>query len=118
MKGMAFSFVLVGVAVALGIAQSQSRRVEMELTLPNGAHPTVVVHEGDTASIQLPNAGKFGFVPTVKPGDSETLIVDVLDLNQTPPRNVDSVETSLRGAAVPTNTKPQIAIRATYIETK
>jgi hypothetical protein len=118
MKRIAFSLLFVALAVGLGIAQSSTRRVRMEITTPNGGHPEIEVYEGGTASVAIPNVGKFGFVPTVKAGDNKTLIVDVLDLSQTPPNKLDTVETSLDAPAVPTNTKPEFAVRVVYIGNK
>jgi len=118
MKRIAVSLLFVALAVELAIAQSSARRVRIEISVPNGGHPEIEVYEGGTASVEIPNVGKFGFVPTVKAGDDKTLIVDVQDLSRTPPKKLDTVETSLRGPAVPTKTTPQFAVRALYIESK
>lgn len=116
MKRLGLSGLLVVFAVGLAAAQSAPRLVEIALTLPNGGHPQIRVHEGETASVTIPGVGKFGFVPTVKAGDSATLMVDVLDLTKTPPQKLATVETSVHKPAVPANTTPQMSIKATYIE--
>ena len=121
MRRILFSFALVTLAVALGVAQSKTRHVQIEVTLQNAQHPIhplLTVVEGDTASMEIPKVGKFGFVPTVKPGDDTTLVVDVLDLSQTPAKKLDTVETSIRGAAVVSKTTPEFRIRAIDIERK
>jgi len=118
MKRIALSCLSVALAAGLGSAQSTKRHVEIQVTLPNGAnHVLLQVLEGNLASVDLPTEGKFGFVPTVKSDDDTTLIVAVLDLRQTPSRTLDRIETSLRTAAVRTNTKPVFAIKVTYMST-
>ena len=121
MKRMLFSFAFLLLAVTIGVAQSKTRHVEITATLPDSAHPTrslLKVVEGDTASIEIPNVGKFGFVPTIKASDDDTLVVDVLDLSQTPARKLDTIETSIHGRFVTAKTNPRIDIHASYIEPK
>lgn len=112
------SFVFVTLVGGFGIAQSSTRYIQLRLTMPNGGSPTITVREGETATAEVPDSFKFGFVPTVKSGDSETVVVDVLDLHQTPATKVDTVETSLRGRPVMTNTNPQIGVHVTDIVTR
>jgi hypothetical protein len=121
MRQIMLSFGLVALAVAIGIAQSPARQVQIEVTLqndPHPIHPLLTVVEGNTASLEIPNVGKFGFVPNVKTSDSTTLVVDVLDLSQTPAKKLDTVETSVHGAAAFTKTTPEFRIRAIDIEPK
>ena len=101
MRQILFSFALVTLAVALGIAQSAARHVQIEVMLQNAPHPIrplLTVVEGGIASVDLPNVGKFGFVPIVKASDPMTLVFDLLDLSQTPAKKLDTVETSLHSA--------------------
>lgn len=116
MNRLGLSGLFIVLAVGLTGAQSPARLVEIQVTLPGGGHPVLKVHEGETASVTMPGNGTFGFVPTLKAGDSTTLVVDVLDLTKTPPAKLTTLETSLHKPAVPTNTKPQMAVKATYIE--
>ena len=121
MRRILLSFVLVTLAVALGVAQSKARHVQIEVTLQNAEHPIhplLTTVEGGTVSMEMPKIGKFGFVPTVKPGDDTTLVVDVLDLSQTPTKKLDTVETSLHSAGVLTKTTPEFRIRVIDIEPK
>lgn len=115
MNRLGLSGLFIVLAVGLTGAQSPARLVEIQVTLPGGGHPVLKVHEGETASVTMPGNGTFGFVPTIKAGDSTTLVVDVLDLTKTPPEKLTTLETSLHMPAVPTNTKPQMAVKATYI---
>ena len=118
MKRILFSLVFVAMAVAIGLAQPPSRDVQIEVTLPNGAHPLLKVVEGGTASIDMPKVGKFGFVVNVKQDDERTLVVDVLDLGRTHAPRLDTVETSINAASVAVKTTPKIRVRATYIGPK
>ena len=121
MRRVLLRFALVALAGALGVAQSKARHVQIEVTLPNAEypiHPLLTAVEGGTVSMEMPKIGKFGFVPTVKPGDDTTLVVDVLDLSQTPTKKLDTVETSLHSAGVLTKTTPEFRIRVIDIEPK
>src|SRR3954471_3796650 len=62
----------VGLATTISIAQSAAvkRDVVLELTLPNGATPQLRVPEAETGSVELPDIGKFGFVPTFENSDT------------------------------------------------
>ena len=116
MKRLGLSGLFVVLAVGLAATRPAPRLVEIALTVPHGGHPAIRVHEGETASVTIPDVGRFGFVPTVKAGDNTTLVVDVLDLAKTPPQKLATVETSIHKPAVPTNTTPQMTVKATYIE--
>ena len=55
---------IVLVATVLGAQSAPDKRdVVLDLGLPNGATPQLRITEGETGSIELPNVGKFGFVP-------------------------------------------------------
>jgi hypothetical protein len=119
MKRLLFSVGCVILASNTGFTQSKGRHVEIAVRQPSSAHPIVSilqVVEGDTASIEIPNVAKFGFVPTIKSTDDDTLVVDVFDLSQTPARKLDTIETSIHGRFVTAKTNPQIDIHANYIQ--
>jgi hypothetical protein len=118
MKRTLFSLLFLGTAVAVGFAQSPARQAQIEVTLPNGAHPLLKVDDGGVASIDLPKVGHFGFVVNIKRGDDTKLVVDVLDLARTPAAKLDTVETAIGAPSIPAKTTPQIRVRATYIAPK
>ena len=111
------SLVVVAViALACGALVAQERRsVILEIGLPSGETPQLRVLDGGTGTVDLPNVGKFGFVPAVKGG---TISVDVFDMNKTPHRQIDRVEAAVGGDAVQSSTKPQFRIRAVRIVTQ
>lgn len=117
MKGVLLGLAFIAIGAASGSAQSNTRMVEISLKVPSASHPAQIrVREGSMATVAMPDAWKFGFVPTVKPADPDTLIIDVLDLRRTPATKVETIETSVRGRPVTTKTDPPIAVHATYIE--
>jgi hypothetical protein len=107
-------FVLAAVvALACGALVAQERRsVVLEIGLPNGGTPQLRIQDGGTGTIDIPNVGKFGFVPAVK---GVTVSVEVFDMNKTPHRQVDRVEAPVGGEVVQSNTKPQFGIRVVRV---
>jgi hypothetical protein len=114
-----WSVLLVVLATTVCIAQSAAgkRYIVMELSLPHGATPQLKVAEGETGSVERPDVGKFGFVPTLQDGGS-IVLVDVFDLKQTPRQRLDRVEAVVGGDTVQSNTKPQFGVRVVRVATQ
>jgi hypothetical protein len=89
----------------------------LELTLPNGAHPQLTIAEGTAGTVQLPNVGTFGFVPALANGSANVVTVAIFNLDRTPHQKLGTVEASLGGSEVQSETKPQFGIRAVRIVT-
>ena len=107
---IAFAVVVAFACVTL-IAQER-RSVVLEIGLPNGSTPQLRIQDGGTGTVEMPNVGKFGFVPTLK---DEAVSVEVFDLSQTPHRQIDRIDATIGGGAVQSNTKPQFSIRAVRV---
>ena len=107
---------LVG-CVALSLATTvrsapRKRFVEMEITLPNGAAPRVIVPDGEGAVVSLPDRTRFGFVPTVRGGDdASVVIVTIWNVDSVPNRQLGHVEVEINGSPMPSDTTPAFAIR-------
>lgn len=111
-------FVLLAATVSLAQSAVPTRDVLMELTLPNGETPQLRLVDRGTGTIELPNVGKFGFVPNLRDGSSNVVAVDVYDLNRTPHRHLGRVEATAGGDRVQFKTKPVFGVRILRIETK
>jgi hypothetical protein len=110
--------VLGALAATVGYAQTApaKRSVVLELGLPNGFTPQLKIVEGDTGSVELPQLGKFGFVPAIRDA-AGSVVVDVYDLQATPNEKLSSVEAPIGGDAVDSRTSPAFAVRVLRVVT-
>jgi hypothetical protein len=109
---------IVLVATVLGAQSAPDKRdVVLDLGLPNGATPQLRITEGETGSIELPNVGKFGFVPSLRDG-AEMVVVEVFDLSETPRQQLDRLEMVPGGDSMQTATKPPFSVRVSRVITK
>lgn len=99
----------------VALAAQERRSIVLEIGLPNGAAPQLRILDGGTGTVDMPQVGKFGFVPTLK---GSTVSVEVFDMNQTPHRQIDRVEAAVGAEAVQSNTKPQFGIRAVSVDAR
>jgi hypothetical protein len=101
------------IAVASPVrAAPRKRSIEMEITLPNGGAPRVVVPDGEGAIIRLPNRSRFGFVPTIRDDEEAPVIVVVIwDVDTVPNRRLGAVEVMTGGPAVMSDTTPRFGVR-------
>jgi hypothetical protein len=108
---------LIALATTVGLAQSeQTRSVVMDLNLPNGATPRLRIADGGVGSAEIPDVGKFGFVPRIQT-DRNTIVIEVLDLKTTPHKRLARVEAAVGGEMVRTDSTPQFGIRVVRIAT-
>jgi len=109
----------VGLATTISMAQSAAvkRDVVLELTLPNGATPQLRVAEGETGSVELPDIGKFGFVPTFQNSDTRNVVVELIDLGKTPHQRIGRVEAVVDGSKLQFDTRPRFAVRVVRVVT-
>ena len=104
-----FLVVLAMMALTCGALVAQEPPdVLLEIGLPSGETPQLRIRNGETGTVEIPNVGKFGFVPTLK---GSVVSVELFDLNKTPHRRVDRIEAVVGGDTVQSNTKPQFRIR-------
>jgi beta-lactamase regulating signal transducer with metallopeptidase domain len=89
--------------------------VVLELTLPGGAHPQLTIGEGTVGTVRLPNVGTFGFVPALANGNANNVTIGIFDLDKTPHQKLGTVEVSVGGSEVQSDTNPQFGIRAVRI---
>lgn len=109
-------------AVVSASAQSQTRDIVLELRLPDGPTPQLKLTDGATGTVELPDIGKFGFVPTIQksnPGSGPgTVIVELFDLNRTPHRRMARLELIVGGASVQSGTSPEFGVRVPRLVTR
>ena len=104
----------VALAATESMAQAVKRDVVLSLSLPGGANPQLRITDGETGSVELPKVGKFGFVPTLR-ADSDTVVVELFDLNTTPRKRIDRMEMVQGGDYMQSATTPSIGVRVTRI---
>lgn len=109
--------VIVYAAVASAAAQSPRRDIVLDLSLPNGATPQLRIAEGETGTVELPDVGKFGFVPTLQDGNPRVVVVELFDLNRTPDRRIARLELIVGGARVQSDTTPRFGVRVERVVT-
>jgi hypothetical protein len=99
-------------------AQSQKPEIVLDFTLPNGATPQIRLTDGGVGTIQLADAGKFGFVPTLQKGEAGVVIVEVFDMNRTPDRRIARLELIVGGEAKQLATTPRFGVRVSRVATR
>lgn len=99
-------------------AQSQKHEIVLDLSLPNGETPQLRVAEGGTGTVELPDVGKFGFVPTLRDSNPGTVVVELFDLNGTPDRRIATLEAIVGGERVQTTTTPEFGVRVARVLTR
>jgi hypothetical protein len=114
MKRASLLIPVLAVLTTSGSSAASKRTVELQVTLPNGAAPVFKVLEGDPATVEV-NDGKFGFVPTIRPGDELTVVVGVFDLQANPHRQLGQVEAPVGADAVRSETTPRFSIRVSRV---
>jgi hypothetical protein len=105
-------------AVLSASAHPQKRDVVLDLTLPNGGTPQLRLAEGETGTVELPDVGKFGFVPTLQDGNPGVVVVELFDLNRTPHRRIARLELIVGGESVQSDTTPRFGVRVARVVTR
>jgi hypothetical protein len=111
---------VVFAAVLSAAAQSsaQKRDIVLDLNLPNGGTPQLRIAEGETGTVELPDIGKFGFVPTVQEGNAGVVVVELFDLNRTSDHRIARLEVIVGGDRVQSDTTPQFGVRVARVVTR
>lgn len=120
MKVNARAIVLIAVGAmalqALADAAPRKRSIDLEITLPNGAAPRVMVPEGEGAIVRLPDRTGFGFVPTIRDGEQASIVaVAIWDVDTVPNRRLGDVEVKVGAPSVASDTTPSFAIRVVRV---
>ena len=90
--------------------------VEMDITLPTGETPRVIVREDEGALVRLPTGTRFGFVPSIRQGqDPPRVVVAIWDVDAQPNSRLGQVEAVVGGARVQSDTSPSFGLRVTRI---
>jgi hypothetical protein len=112
------ALLVVFAAVISAGAQAQRYEVVLDISLPNGETPQLRMSEGETCTIELPDAGKFGFVPALQAGNANVVVVELFDMNRTPHRRIARLEIAVGGERVPSGTAPQFGVRVARVVTR
>lgn len=119
-QGLAAVVLCAAMAILLhatsGYAASSKRWVELDITLPGGETPRVVVREDEGALIRLKAGPRFGFVPTIQAGQEPLrVVVAIWDVDSEPNARVGQVETVVGGPMVQSETAPSFGVRVTRV---
>jgi hypothetical protein len=111
---------IVFAAVLSAAAQStaQQRDIVLDLSLPNGGTPQLRIAEGETGTVELPDVGKFGFVPTFREDNTGVVVVELFDLTRTPHQRIARLELIVGGAIMQSDSTPQFGVRVTRVLTR
>ncbi len=103
-------FVAVSMS-ALATPAPPKRSVELEITLPKGGAPRVIVREDEGAVVRLPDGARFGFVPSVRNGEDTAVVIGIWDVDRVPLQKLGSVEVEVGGPLAQSETLPSFGIR-------
>jgi len=112
MKDIKGAILLVAMVVLVATVGAVGKRtVLMQIDLPNGGTPQLRVYEGEAATVQMKGDGNYGFVPTVRQGSESVVQVAVFDFATTPHKQLGTVEVTVGGDPVKSETSPVFSIR-------
>ena len=98
------------VALSLSVGLQAAWQIRMQVTLPNGGTPQLVVKDGGMAALQIDNVGRFGFEATVDPANRDAVRVTVYDLAGRERTKMEDVVLPAGGGAVSTQTTPSFGL--------
>jgi hypothetical protein len=112
------SVIVVVLMAVTALAVAAKRTIGLELTLPTGGTPQLKVLEGESASVEFKDGRKFGFVPTFQENNDAVVVVRVFDLKSTPHQQLGTVEVSVGGDTVQSDTNPTFGVRVSEVRAK
>ncbi len=118
MKQIYKAVMLALVLMLVGTLDAQGKRaILFWVELPNGARPQFKVIEGQAASAAIKD-GKYGFVPTIESGNEAVVHMGVYDLSLTPHKQLGTVDVTVGGDAVRSDTAPAFTFRVLDVRTQ
>jgi len=109
---------LLASAAAAAVAYAAPRKpwVEMDITLPSGETPRVLVREDEGALVRLTSGIRFGFVPSIRQGPAPLhVVVAIWDVDTEPNNRLGEVEAVVGGDRVQSKTSPSFGLRVTRV---
>jgi hypothetical protein len=93
--------------------QATKRAVFLEIALPTqGAPPVrVAIREGEMATVEVADVGKFGFEPSLQKNQAAAVVVSIFDIAANPRRRLGDVQTMPGTKEVQSKTTPSFGIR-------
>ena len=119
MKHVNTSGILLALVLMVGMtlaATTGGRTVVMQIELPDGSTPQLKVLEGNVATIGLKDGSKYGFVPSLALDNDSVVRVGVYSLTTTPHQQLSTVEVSVGGTSVKSDTSPAFSIRVLEVQ--
>jgi hypothetical protein len=87
------------------------------ITLPTGQHPQLTIAEGSIGNIEF-NGQEFGFRPTFADNSDTDVIVKIFDMSASPNRELGTVDLTVGGSPVTSDTTPKFTLNVPRISTK
>jgi hypothetical protein len=98
--------------VRSGAIAAAMRTIDIEIKLPTGGKPHVVLREGEGLILPLPDRSLYGFIASVRESTTPpVVVVEIWDARKKSAVKLGEVEAVLGGPAVTSDTTPQFAIR-------
>ena len=111
MKQIHETVMLALVLMLVGTLSAQDKRVvSFWVELPNGARPQFKTIEGQAVSAEFKDA-KYGFVPIIDSGNDAVVHMGVYDLSVTPHKQLGTVDVTVGGNSVQSNSAPAFTFR-------
>lgn len=115
-NGAVLLVALVALSATVGVAGK--RTIRMQIDLPNGGAPQLKVYEGEAATVQMKEGGTYGFVPSFAQGSESVVQVAVFDLATTPHQQLGTVEVTVGGDPVKSDTSPAFSVRVLDVKSQ
>ena len=113
-KVLLFAVLVVGPLAVWSTAATQ--RVGLEIGLPNGSTANLAVSNGSMVPVDVPQAGRFGFRPTIDPIAPQWVTVRVFILKGEDRSELGQTNVFIGDKAAASGTSPSFQIRVTRIE--
>ena len=91
-------------------AQTQGSRIHMVVTLPGGQTSSLIVEEGQTATIAIKDGPRFGLMARFRDADRSLVQITVSEVGDSATRELGELEVRVGGDSVEAPTSPAIRI--------
>jgi hypothetical protein len=105
-RSLTLAFLFVATAVALAQSAAQQRRITIEVSLPNGATPRLIIADGGTGTV------------TTLQDAAGVVRIELFDMNRTPHRQMGQLDATVGGASVHFDTTPRFGVRVLRVVTR
>jgi hypothetical protein len=110
--GLLAAGILMATAVVGHVVAQTPRVIRLEITPPVKDPPklSVATHEGEAATVNVPNLGTFAFQPTLG-DDHKTVVVVIFDEGPNPHHRLGEVRATVGGPVAQSKTTPAFGVQ-------